>query len=67
MKLKNIAEKQGKKINLELMKDKRKVILPNQEFEVNDELGKELLEKTIDNKLIVEVIKEQKNKPDKEV
>ena len=60
MKLRNIAKKNGKEVNLELQKERRKVIAPNQEFEVSDERGKELLKITIEDKPIVEKVKEEK-------
>lgn len=60
MKLKNIAKKNGKEVNLSLQKGSRKVIIPNQEFEVSDERGKELLKTEIDGKPIVEKVKEVK-------
>ena len=60
MKLRNIAKKNGKEVNLELQKERRKVIAPNQEFEVSDEWGKELLKITIEDKPIVEKVKEEK-------
>lgn len=60
MKLKNIAKKNGKEVNLELRKEGRKIIAPNQEFEISDERGKELLKTTIDNQPIVEKVKEEK-------
>ena len=59
MKLRNIAEKNGKAINLQIGKY-GKVVAPNQEFEVPDEKGKELLNTKIDEKLIVEKVKEEK-------
>ncbi len=60
MKLRNIAQKNGKAINLQIMKDNKKLVLANQEFEVSDEIGKDLLKQTIDDKAIVERIKEEK-------
>lgn len=62
MKLKNVAQKQGKAINLELVKDGKRLIIANQEFEINDEIAKELLKQTIDGKPIVEKVKEDKVK-----
>lgn len=62
MKLKNIAQKNGKAINLELVKDGKRLIIANQEFEINDERAKELLKKTVDGKPIVEKLKEDKAK-----
>lgn len=59
MKLKNIARKEGQEVNLELTKEK-KLVTPNQEFEVSDERAKELLSMKIDEKPIVEKIKEEK-------
>lgn len=59
MKLKNIATKNGKEINLQIGKY-GKVVTPKQEFEVNDAKGKELLNKKIDNQPIVEKVKEEK-------
>ena len=65
MKLKNIAKKGGKEINLDLVKE-NKLIAPNQEFEVADERAEELLKKKIDNAPIVEQVKEAKPKSNKE-
>ena len=59
MKLKNIAKKNGKEINLQIGKY-GKIVAPNQEFEVDDKKGKELLNQKIDNNPIVEKIKEEK-------
>lgn len=59
MKLRNIAEKNGKMINLQIGKY-GKVVVPNQEFEVTDEKGKELLNIKINEKPIVEKVKEEK-------
>ncbi len=60
MKLRNIAQKNGKAINLQIMKDNKRLVLANQEFEVSDEIGKDLLKQTIEDKAIVEKIKEEK-------
>lgn len=59
MKLRNIAKKNGKEINLDLRKERR-LIIPNQEFEIADDRAKELLNIKIDNKPIVEKVKEEK-------
>lgn len=59
MKLRNVAMKNGKNINLELEKE-HLIIVPNEEFEISDERGKELLKKKIDNNSIVEKVKEEK-------
>ena len=59
MKLKNIAKKSGKEINLQIGKY-GKVVVPNQEFEVDDAKGKKLLNQKIDNNPIVEKVKEEK-------
>ncbi len=59
MKLKNIAKKNGKAINLQIGKY-GKIVVPNQEFEVDDKKGKELLNQKIDNNPIVEKLKEEK-------
>lgn len=59
MKLRNVAAKEGKAINLQIGKY-GKVVIPNQEFEVDEVKGKELLNTKIDNKPIVEKIKEEK-------
>jgi len=61
MKLRNIAKKNGKEVNLELKKEGRKIVAPNQEFEINDERAKELLKMAIEDKPIVEKVKEEKN------
>lgn len=61
MKLRNIGKKDSKSINLELTKEKI-LVVPNQEFEVSDERGKELLNMKVDNMPIVEQIKETKTK-----
>lgn len=69
MKLKNIAKKNGKEVNLELQKERRKIITPNQEFEVSNERGKELLDIKIEGNPIVEKVKEtqtSQNKTDNE-
>lgn len=60
MKLRNIAQKNGKAINLQIMKDNKRLVLANQEFEVSDEIGKDLLKQTIEDKAIVEKVKEEK-------
>lgn len=61
MKLRNIATKGGKAINLAvLINDRRKLVIPNQEFEISDARTKELLKQKIDNKPIVELVKELK-------
>ncbi len=59
MKLRNITLKDGKPANLRLKKED-KTYLPNEEFEISDERGKELLKLEIDGKPIVEKIKESK-------
>lgn len=59
MKLRNIAKKNEKAINLQIGKY-GKVVVPNQEFEVDDKKGKELLNIKIDEKPIVEKVKEEK-------
>lgn len=59
MKLKNITIKEGKPANLKLKKED-KTYLPEQEFEVSNERGKELLKMEIDGKPIVEKVKESK-------
>lgn len=61
MKLRNIAKKENKPLNINLRKED-KLILPNEEFEVNDDRAKELLEQTVEDKPIVEVVKEAKSK-----
>ena len=67
MKLRNIARKEGKQVNLEL-KQEKEVIAPNKEFEIeNTDRAKELLNIKIDNEPIVELVKdlkENKNKSD---
>ena len=60
MKLRNIAQKNGKAINLQIMKDNKRLVLANQEFEVSDEIGKDLLKQTIEDKEILEKVKEEK-------
>lgn len=65
MKLRNIAKKNGKEINLQLKKEGR-IIAPAQEFEVDDVRAKELLNMKIDNNPIVEIVKETKITKDKE-
>lgn len=62
MKLKNITIKDGKPANLRLEKED-KTYLPEEEFEVSNERGKELLKIEIDNKPIVEKVKETKPLP----
>lgn len=59
MKLKNITIKEGKPANLKLKKED-KIYLPEQEFEVSNERGKELLKMEIDGEPIVEKVKEPK-------
>lgn len=59
MKLKNIAIKDGKPVNLKLKKED-KTYLPEEEFEVSNERGKELLKIEMDGKPIVEKVKEVK-------
>lgn len=59
MKLKNVTIKNGKPANLKLKKEE-KIYLPEEEFEINDERGKELLKIKIEEKPIVEKVKEQK-------
>ncbi len=59
MKLKNVTLKDGKPANLRLKKED-KMYLPNEEFEVSNERGKELLKLEIDGKPIVEKVKESK-------
>lgn len=59
MKLKNIAAKNGKAINLQIGKYGR-VVVPNQEFELEDSKAKELLNTKINEKPIVEKVKEEK-------
>lgn len=59
MKLKNVTLKDGKTANLRLKKED-KTYLPNEEFEVSDERGKELLKIEIDGNPIVEKVKEAK-------
>lgn len=61
MKLRNIAKKENKPLNINLRKED-KLILPNEEFEVNDDRAKELLGQTIEDKPIVEVVKDAKSK-----
>mgnify|MGYP004649722675 CR=1 FL=1 len=61
MKLRNIAKKENKPLNINLRKED-KLILPNEEFEVNDDRAKELLEQTVEDKPIVEVVKDAKSK-----
>lgn len=61
MKLRNIAKKENKPLNINLRKED-KLILPNEEFEVNDDRAKELLEQTVEDKPIVEVVKDTKSK-----
>ena len=61
MKLRNIAIKNSKEINLDLIKEKQ-LIVPNQAFEVSDERAKELLAVKIEGNPIVEQIKEIKTK-----
>ena len=59
MKLKNVTLKDGKPANLRLKKED-KTYLPNEEFEVSNERGKELLKLKIDDNPIVEKVKEPK-------
>lgn len=59
MKLKNVTLKDGKPANLNLKRED-KTYLPGEEFEVSDERGKELLKLEIDDKPIVEKVKEAK-------
>lgn len=61
MKLRNIAKKENKPLNINLRKEE-KLILPNEEFEVNDDRAKELLGQTVEDKPIVEVVKDAKSK-----
>lgn len=61
MKLRNIAKKENKPLNINLRKED-KLILPNEEFEVSDDRAKELLEQTVEDKPIVEVVKDAKSK-----
>lgn len=61
MKLRNIAKKENKPLNINLRKED-KLILPNEEFEVNDDRAKELLGQTVEDKPIVEVVKDAKSK-----
>jgi hypothetical protein len=61
MKLRNIAKKENKPLNINLRKED-KLILPNEEFEVSDDRAKELLEQTVEDKPIVEVVKDTKSK-----
>lgn len=61
MKLRNIAKKENKPLNINLRKED-KLILPNEEFEVSDGRAKELLEQTVEDKPIVEVVKDAKSK-----
>lgn len=65
MKLKNIATKNEKAINLQIGKY-GKIIVPNQEFEIDDTKGKELLKRTIDEKPIVEKVKSSQNENNQE-
>lgn len=66
MKLKNITIKDGKQANLKLKKED-KIYLPEQEFEVSNERGKELLKIEIDGKPIVEKVKEPKESTEQKV
>lgn len=59
MKLRNIATKNRKAINLQIGKY-GEIVLPNQEFELEDSKAKELLSRKIDDKPIVEKVKEEK-------
>lgn len=59
MKLRNITLKDGKPANLRLTKED-KTYLPNEEFEVSDERGKELLKLKVEDNPIVEKVKESK-------
>lgn len=61
MKLRNIAKKENKPLNINLRKED-KLILPNEEFEVSDDRAKELLGQTVEDKPIVEVVKDAKSK-----
>ncbi len=61
MKLRNIAKKENKPLNINLRKED-KLILPNEEFEVSDDRAKELLKQTVEDKPIVEVVKDAKSK-----
>mgnify|MGYP006958768970 FL=1 len=61
MKLKNIAKKNNKSINLQLKKVNL-FIIPDEEFEVDDKYAKELLNTTIDDKPIVEKLAVSKPK-----
>lgn len=65
MKLMNITLKNGKSANLNLKKED-KMYLPNEEFEVSEERGKELLEIKIDgNPIVKEIIEVKETKPKK--
>lgn len=61
MKLKNIALKNGKPINLGItFPDEKKLVLPNEVFEIDDAKAKALLEINIEGKPVVELVKAPK-------